>query len=91
MDTKHQQKIILRQSKLMVFTRAASPFFQCRIKLSAKPYVYKSLNTVDEAEARQLGEDLYAEAKFNAESGMSICSASLLREVFSDHRMAFQQ
>ena len=48
-----QQKIILRQGKLMMFTRAASPFYQCRIKLPAKPYVYKSLNTVDEAEARR--------------------------------------
>ena len=72
MDTTNQRKIILRQGKLVVFTRAASPFFQCRIKLPAKPYVYKSLNTVDEAEARQLAEDLYAEAKFKAESGMSI-------------------
>jgi hypothetical protein len=64
MDTSPQQKIILRQGKLVVFTRAASPFFQCRIKLPEKPYVYKSLQTTDEAEARQMAEDLYAEAKF---------------------------
>ena len=37
----------------MMFTRAASPFYQSRIKLPAKAYVYKSLNTVDEAEARR--------------------------------------
>lgn len=72
MDTSPQQKIILRQGKLVVFTRAASPFFQCRIKLPEKPYVYKSLQTTDEAEARQMAEDLYAETKFKAESGMSI-------------------
>ena len=72
MDTSPEQKIILRQGKLVVFTRAASPFFQCRIKLPEKPYVYKSLQTTDEAEARQMAEDLYAEAKFKAESGMSI-------------------
>lgn len=71
MDTS-QHKIILRQGKLVVFTRAASPFFQCRIKLPEKPYVYKSLQTTDEAEARQMAEDRYAEAKFKADSGMSI-------------------
>jgi integrase len=72
MDTTAQRKITLRQGKLVVFTRAASPFFQCRIKLREKPYVYKSLQTTDEAEARQMAEDLYAEAKFKAENGMSI-------------------
>ena len=53
METNSQKKIILRQGKLMMFTRAASPFYQCRIKLPTKRYVYKSLNTVDEAEARR--------------------------------------
>jgi hypothetical protein len=72
MDTTDQRKITLRQGKLMVFTRAASPFFQCRIKLPAELYVYKSLQTTDEAEARQMAEDLSANAKFKAHTGMSI-------------------
>lgn len=72
MSTNPQQQIVLRQGKLLVFTRSASPYFQCRIKLDGKAYVYKSLKTMDEAEARQLADDLYAEAKFKHQNGMTI-------------------
>lgn len=65
-------KITLRQGKLVVFTRASSTFFQFQIMLPEKSYVYKSLQTMDEEEARQMAEDLYAKAKFRAESGMPI-------------------
>ena len=72
MDTYQQHKITLRQGKLVVFTRAASANFQCCIKLPTKPYIYKSLGSVDRDEARKVAEDLHAEAKSKAESGKSI-------------------
>ncbi len=63
MDTTTQRKITLRQGKLVVFTLAAALFFQLRIKPPEIPYVYKSLQTTDQAEARQMAEDLLTDQR----------------------------
>ena len=67
-----QESIKLREGKLVVFTRDRSPFFQCRIKLPRMPYVYKSLETRDKEAAVRLAEDIFAEARFKHENGLSI-------------------
>lgn len=67
-----QDSIRLRGGKLVVFTRDRSPYFQCRIKLPKQAYVYKSLGTMDQDDAVRLAEDLFAEAKFKHENGLSV-------------------